>query len=411
MRTISPNAFVASLAALLLATVAAHADAAVAVPPSPPGAIAFMQARDVLWAAAQLLALAIPFFFLFTGLGARLRSFCARLVGGRWYGTVALFASAYLFLAGLITLPFDYYRDFATMHAAGLSHQSWPEWLTGEIVQLLVKVIAAALFAWIPYALIAKSPRRWWLYATLALVPLVFLALVALPVWVSPLTTTYKPLADKGLEARIEALAARCGAGHIPVFIGGNDDTVVGLGPTNRIILDRDIYKTETPDQIEFTVGHELKHFLKGDNYKALAIIAGLMLAGFWLADRVGRAMLLRLSGPFGFSELKDPASLPLLVLILTAFLFCVTPFFNMFARHIEHEADRFGLELTHENRPMSLIFANYITRDHEVADWDTFFLIFRATHPSNAQRIDFGNTYHPWDEGKPLVYAGDCRP
>jgi STE24 endopeptidase len=126
---------------------------------------------------------------------------------------------------------------------------------------------------------------------------------------------------------------------------------VVGLGPTNRIILDRDIYKTENPDQIEFTVGHELKHYLKGDNYKALAIIAGLMLAGFWLADRRGpRVAGAAFPGPFGFSELKDPASLPLLVLISDGCSWlCVTPFFNLFARHIEHEADRFGLELTHE--------------------------------------------------------------
>lgn len=404
------KAFVACLAALLLASAAAHAESAVAVPPSPPGAIAFMQARDILWAAAQIFALAIPAFFLFTGLGARLRNFCARLVGGRWFGTVALFACAYLFVAGLITLPFDYYRDFASMHAAGMSQQSLPDWLMGELVQLVVKLVAAALFAWVPYALIAKSPRRWWLYATLALIPIVFLALVILPVWVSPLTTTYKPITDKQLKARIETLAARCGVGHIPVFIGGNQDTVVGLGPTNRIILDSDIYKTENPDQIEFTVGHELKHYVKGDNYKALAIITGLMLAGFWLADRLGRAWLARFSGPFGFSELKDPASLPLLVLILTLFWLCVTPFFNLFARHIEHEADRFGLELTHENRPMSQIFANYITRDHEVADWDTFFVIFRATHPSNAERIHFGNNYHPWDEGKPLAYGNDCR-
>ena len=185
---------------------------------------------------------------------------------------------------------------------------------------------------------------------------------------------------------------------------------MVGLGPTNRIILNRDIYKTANPDQIEFTVGHELKHYLKGDNYKALAIIAGLMLAGFWLTDRLGLAWLARFSEPFGFAELKDPASLPLLVLILTLFWLCVTPFFNLIARHIEHEADRFGLELTHESRPMSQIFANYITRDHEVADWDIFFVIFRATHPSNAERIRFGNTYHPWDEGKPLAYGDDCR-
>jgi len=41
-------------------------------------------------------------------------------------------------------------------------------------------------------------------------------------------------------------------------------------------------------------------------------------------------------------------------------------------------------------------IFANKITRDGELSDWSTFFLIFRATHPSNADRIRFSNYYHP---------------
>jgi hypothetical protein len=56
-------------------------------------------------------------------------------------------------------------------------------------------------------------------------------------------------------------------------------------------------------------------------------------------------------------------------------------------------------------------IFANEITRDGELSDWSTFFLIFRATHPSNADRIRFSNYYHPWAEGKPLEYEGDCKP
>jgi STE24 endopeptidase len=99
------------------------------------------------------------------------------------------------------------------------------------------------LFVWIPYALIAKSPRRWWFYSAGALIPVVFLILVAIPVWISPLTTNYRPLPDTSLAAKIESLAARCGVTHIPVFVGGDDDAVVGLGPTNRIILDKDIFK------------------------------------------------------------------------------------------------------------------------------------------------------------------------
>jgi Zn-dependent protease with chaperone function len=280
-----------------------------------------------------------------------------------------------------------------------------------EVVSLAARIVVAALFLWIPYALVRRSPRRWWLYGAAALVPVAFLVLMALPVWVAPLTASYRPLQDKALSAEIAVLAARCGVRDIPVLIGGGDDTVVGLGPTKRIFLDADIFKNETPHQIRFTVGHELKHYVMGDNYKAIAIIAVLLLAVFWLTDRLGRAAIRRFHARFGFSELSDPASLPLVMLILTAVWLCVLPGFNLYARHIEHEADRFGLELTHENDGLAQNEAGYIARDHDAPDWDRFFLIFRATHPSDGDRIRFANSYRPWDEGKPLVYGTVCKP
>ncbi len=294
-------------------------------------------------AVAQLLPIVFAFLLLVTGLSARLRTFCARLVGANWFWTVTLFACVYVLAVALITVPFDYYRDIVDLQAWGESHPTLPEWIGSEVVSLVVKLVTTGLFVWIPYALIAKSPRRWWLYSTIALVPVVFLVLVALPVWVAPLTTTYKPLADETLAAKIETLAARCGVTHIPVFVGGDGDTVVGLGPTNRIILDKDIFKNETPDQIEFTVGHELKHYVENDNWKALGIIVGLLFAGFFLVNRIGRAWIARASYWFGFDDLADPASLPLIIVILSVSWLAIAPALNLFTRHIEHEADRFG--------------------------------------------------------------------
>ncbi|HEX3674430.1 MAG TPA: M48 family metalloprotease [Rhizomicrobium sp.] len=402
------NLWAAAALAIGFAAFAAHADVTVAVPPAPVGAAAFMVARNWLWAEAQLLALVIPALFLFTGLGARLRTWCARVTGGRRYGTLTLFAIVYLALNAALMLPFDYYRNVTSLPA--LYAQSPVQWAVSEAVQLGVRIVVAALFLWIPYALIARSPKRWWLYAAAALVPVVFLVLVVLPVWVDPLTTSYHPLQDKALNAEIQALAARCGVHNIPVLVGGNDTTVVGLGPTNRIILGEDVLKHETPPQLRMTVGHELKHYVEGDNYKALAIICVLLLVGFFISNRLGRGLLARFGKRFGFTQLSDPASLPLFALILTAFYLCVLPAFNWYGRSIEHEADRFGLELTHENRALAQIEAAYITRDHDSPDWDTFFLIFRATHPSDADRIRFANDYHPWEEGKPLVYGDVCR-
>jgi Zn-dependent protease with chaperone function len=76
-------------------------------------------------------------------------------------------------------------------------------------------------------------------------------------------------------------------------------------------------------------------------------------------------------------------------------------PLFNLFSRYIELEADRFGLELTHQNHAAAMVFAGDANSDDVPADWDTFFLIFQATHPSVAQRIEFANTYKPWEQAR----------
>jgi STE24 endopeptidase len=382
----------------------------VAVPETTAAALGRMRDGNIGWVAFQLLALAIPLLILFSGLGARLRRVCESISGHRRFWTVTLFVCAYLVLAALIALPFDFYLDYVRGHAAGWLNQTLPNWLRGEGVQLAVRLVAAALLIWLPYRLIVRSPRRWWLYAALALIPFAFLALVALPVWVKPLTTSYKLLDDRPLETRIKALAARCGVANIPVLVGGNNTGVDGLGPTNRIVLQSDLASVESPDQIEFTIGHELKHYVMGDNWKALAILAAFLLAGFWLTDYLGRAAIRRFSRRWGVSELSDPASFPLIVFLLTFLWLAILPFFNLFARHIELEADRFGLELTHQNHAAALIFV----RDAETSlapDWGTFFLIFQATHPSIRERIEFANNYKPWEQGAPLVYGDVCKP
>ena len=385
-------------------------EADVPVPVATAASLAQQTDGNIRWAAEQLLALAIPLFFLFTGLGARLRQKCDRITGGRRFLTVTLFAVFYLTLAALIAMPFDFYVHYVRPHADGSSDQPFLAWLNYEVVQMAIRLVAAALLIWLPYRLIAWSPRRWWLWGTLALLPFAFLALVGLPVWIDPLTNHYEALNDPAMEARIEALAARCGIPHIPVFVGGGSTQVTGLGPTNRIVLQSNLTEVETPDQIDFTIGHELKHYVMGDNWKALAIIGAFLLGGFWLTDRIGRAAIGRFSRLWGVKELADPASLPLVMFLLTFLWLAVLPGFNLFARHIEHEADRFGLELTHQNHATAAMFAEQ-PQSEVTPEWDSFFLIMRATHPSNAQRVEFANSYKPWEQGKKLAYDDVCRP
>ena len=369
----------------------------VAIPVATAAVMAHAHIREVLWGLLQLAALLLPLLLLFTGWSARIRTACAWLARGNRYATLLGVTAVYLVLGFLVSVPLFYWRDGAFQA------------LAPEAVRTAILLVPAALFLWIPFALIRSSPRRWWIYSALALIPVAFAVLVALPVFVDPLFTSYKPLDNPKLAREIETLAARCGVGPIPIFVGGDDDTVVGLGPTNRIVLETGIEKVETPDQITGTVSHELKHYVMGDNYKALAIIAALLFAGFGLVHMLGRAAIRRWHRRFGFDQLSDPAALPLIVLILTAFWLAVLPAFNAFARSIEREADRFGLELTHTGPANAALYAGWVK--DSPADYDTFFRVFRATHPSIAERIAFANAYRPWETGVPLVYGDICRP
>jgi Zn-dependent protease with chaperone function len=395
---------------MMLMSSAAAALAVVAVPENTAQVDAYALQAELLWSAAQLVGLLLPALLLFTGWGAKLRTLCARWTGGGRYRTLTLFATFYLLLSGLVVLPVRYWRLIVLEGRFGQPVASLPQFLLGQLVPVGAQIVVAALFLWLFVWPIRRAPRTWWLWSAFALVPVSFAVLVALPVFVDPLIADYRPLADTVLLAKIESFAARCGIGEIPVFVGGDDDTVVGLGPTNRVFLEDGIQKRETPGQIEFTVAHEMKHYVLGDNWKALAILFGFGLAGLWLVDRFGRKAIARWHHRFGFEDLHDPAALPLIVLILSLFWLCVLPLFNWEARHIEREADRFGLELSHQNRAAAELFAGWAHKELAQTRYDLFFQLFRQTHPSLAERIEFANTYHPWRDGGPLAYGNVCR-
>jgi len=96
----------------------AHAELPVAVPETTAVELARMRHGNIYWSAFRLLDLAIPLLILFTGLGARLRGICESISGRRRFWTVTLFVCAYLVLARLIAMPFDFYAGYVQAHAS-----------------------------------------------------------------------------------------------------------------------------------------------------------------------------------------------------------------------------------------------------------------------------------------------------
>ena len=387
----------------------------VPIPTNTPVALAFAHEGEWLFLGLQLVALAVPSAFLATGWGSRLRAGIDRLTGGRRWLTLILFAWVFLAVDTLAMAPLIYLRDvarwerFATL---GFGPPSPGSWLVGQASSFVVVALLAAGLLWIPFGLIERRPRSWPLLLTVIALPALTAALVLWQVALLPMTTRFQPIQDRAFAARIHAMAARCGAGDLPVLVGGGDTTVVGLGPTSRILVGAVDMKIETPDQMMTSLAHELKHYLMGDNWLALGVVGALILAGALLVQLLG-GLAIRLWGPrMGLASRHDPAALPLIAMILAlSWGVAGLPIFNAVQKRAEHEADRFALELTHDNRAFSEFQAREGGLPWRMNDEDWVTSTFLDNHPSQADRVRFGNSYRPWAEGRRGVYEGVCAP
>jgi len=298
-------------------------------------------------------------------------------------------------------------------HDYGLSNQTLRKWWTDPLTTLAVTCVAGGLFLWVPYLLLRKSPRRWWLYTAAAAIPFIVVANLVAPIWIAPLFNKFEPMRDKALEMRILALADRAGIEGSRVFeVDKSVDTktlnayVAGLWQTKRIVLWDTIIARMDDRELLFVMGHEMGHYVLGHVWQLVAFTSLLILILLYAAYRTMGAIVGRFSHRFGFTDIADVASLPLLLLVTNVFSLVITPPQLAFVRHLEHEADRFGLEITQTNHSAGTAFVK-LQEDALGNPWPgPLFILWRANHPPLGERIEFSNDYHPWREGAPLRYA-----
>jgi Zn-dependent protease with chaperone function len=385
---------------------------AVAVPPATEKALRYMRGDNWLWAFGILWGLLLPAVALFTGLSARIRD-VAKRIGRKWYFTLVIYGVIISILAWVVGLPLAYYTDFVRQHAYGLSNQTFGKWFGDSLKSLAVGLLIVPLVLWIPYLLLRKSPRRWWLWTALVMVPVIVLTIFITPIWIDPLFNKFGPMQNKQLEAQILATARRAGIEGGRVYqVDKSVDTkavnayVTGFGGSKRIVLWDTILQKLDNRELLFVMGHEMGHYVLHHVLYNLILITLLILLFLYAVHRLSGWFISRWKHHFGFDRLDDVASYPLLGLIITLVSLVVTPIPLAFSRYAEHEADRFGLELTRDNHHAATAFVKLQTENLSVPYHSTLYKLWHDNHPPVGERIDFINGYKPWAQGKPLKYG-----
>jgi STE24 endopeptidase len=384
----------------------------VAVPEATEKAMSYYHTRNAWWGFGIVWGLLIPTLFLFTGWSAKIRGIAQRL-GKKWFFTIGIYFVIFSVITFFIDMPLGYFSDFALEHQFGLSNQTIGKWLQDNFIGLAIGCVMGILFLWIPYLLLKKSPQRWWLYTSILAVPFIFLMILVQPLWIDPLFNKFGPMKDKALESKILALAEKSGIAGSRVFeVAKSEDTkkvnayVTGFMDTKRIVLWDTLTAKLDEKETLFVMGHEMGHYVLGHVWKSIAFISLIILITLYIAHRLAHWMIAKYRHRFGFNELSDIASLPLLILLTNLLSFIAAPIINTYTRYNEHEADRFGLEVTKNNRSAATAFVKL--QQENLANPSPGWIVrtWRGSHPPLAERIEFSNEYRPWEKGEALWYG-----
>jgi STE24 endopeptidase len=344
----------------------------------------------------------------------------AEAASKRRFWQAAVFAPLVLLADAVLELPTEMYGHRLSL-LYEQSVQGWGSWLWDWAKGLLVGVVIAIPLVWLLYAILRRSPRRWWLWFWLALLPILVFLIFVTPLAIDPLFFRFEPLAPDHpeLARRIEEVTMRAGQRIAPdrMFVmnastksNSINAYVTGLGASKRVVVwDTTIAKATIPQTL-MVFGHEMGHYVLLHIPKAIAFFWTFLFVLLALASAILDRLLGR-APRWGIRGVSDWASLPVLLLIATVAGELSQPLVNGFIRYREHQADVFGLEAIHALVPDSQLAAAgafQILGEANLSDPDPspFIRFWLYDHPPLAERLRFAATYDPWGKGERPRYV-----
>jgi STE24 endopeptidase len=311
---------------------------------------AYTEGGEVLQFVDLIYGLGVAALLLWLQISARIRDWAEELTRGRAW-QVMLYAVVYVAAVTVLTLPLSIYEGYVREHDFGLSNQSFLQWAGDFATMFAVTLAGAVIFLPLLYAAIRAAQRTWWLWgAGLSILFMIFM-LVIYPVAVAPLFNHYSALPETPLKQQILSLARANGVPADTVWVDDESRqssrisaNVSGFLGTTQITLNDNLLNQGTPDEVLAVVGHEMGHYVLGHTLRMVLLFGLVILVGFGFVALGFRYATDLFGGNWQVRQPDDVAGLPLIVALMSIFMFLATPVTNSITRTTEKEADLFGV-------------------------------------------------------------------
>lgn len=348
--------------------------------------------RSRLGLAETLFDAALLVAFLFGGILAAYDRWIGSL-SGSFVGAGILFFLILTVAQTLLEIPFGIYGTFRLEGRYGFNTMGPWLWLADLAKTTLLAALLTSLLVAGAFALVAWSPRHWWLWVWL-LFAVVSLALLYLsPVLIEPLFHRFEPVTEPGLEEEIRALAERAGLRVSRVMqvdasrrSRHSNAYFTGIGRLRRIVLYDTLIAQMSHREVLAVLAHEIGHWKRGHIRRRLILTEAGALAGAWLAwIATGWERLPLL---FGLPTASFAARLVIVGFLASLASFPLTPLSSWLSRRHEREADRSACELTGDPEALAAALVKLSTENLSNLHPHPLYAAVYYSHPPVVERV-----------------------
>ncbi len=344
----------------------------------------------ILWGA--LIALAVAFILLRTGVLARLRTRLEARKRRPWLTAFVVVLVAQAITAAL-TLPWDLYTSWWREKSYGLTSQPITGWLTEWAISAGMGLMVGSVLLMLFYALLRKAPRTWWIWGAGLSATVGALIVLASPILIEPIFNNYTAAPPGPVRDTVVEMATANGISPDRIFVydGSKQSNrytanVSGLFGSARVAMSDTMFKAGADiAEVRGVVGHEMGHYARQHILWQLGAMIPLLVLAFWLADRLF-PLACRLLGAGDVRGISDPAGYPVFSAILVVLGLLGTPIMNTMIRTGEVDADNYSLRVVHE--PDGLAKALVKTIEYRAATPGRLEEIIFYSHPSVSWRV-----------------------
>lgn len=352
-------------------------------------AIAYTHGSEWLLLWGGLLGIVSAWLILRSGLLNKLRLSVPRRNLAVFLCVLAFFA-----LDWVIRSPMFAYADWLRERSYGLTTQAFTGWLGESLLSAAINALCISLLAVAIYALMRRSPRKWWAWSALVTILAILFLVVITPIVIQPLFNRYQPAPAGPTRDAIIALAERAGvpSSRVVIYDGSKQSErytarVSGMLGTAQIAMSDTMFQqgADIPE-VRAVLGHEMGHYKRGHVFVTALVLSLLAMVMLFVTDRLFPIVLRWCNSAERIGGVADPAGVPIFAMILVVLGMLTTPITNTLVRAEENDADRFSLE--HANEPDGMARALVKTIAYRAASPSVIEEAIFYSHPSVERRV-----------------------